>query len=78
MVVEVWDDDDGHIVGALHDFVDKYTLPLNKARYVYPDSVFYRNNTETMWQKIVPDRKRHAILWTKVFGTRLPCLCVTQ
>ena len=34
MVVEVWDDDDGHIVGALHDFVDKYTLPLNKARNV--------------------------------------------
>ena len=36
VVVEVWDDDGGQIVGALHDYVDKYTLTI--ARDAYPDA----------------------------------------
>ena len=36
-MVEVWDDDGSQIVGKLHDFVDKYTLTLNKLQSAYPD-----------------------------------------
>ena len=37
VVVEVWDDDSGHIVGASHDFIDKYTSTLDNGRIIYPD-----------------------------------------
>lgn len=30
VTVEVWDDDGGQIVGALHDYVDKYTFTITR------------------------------------------------
>ena len=51
MVVEVWDDDSGHIVGASHDFVDKYTLTLDKGRVMYPDVKPSKEKTEKLCGK---------------------------
>ena len=51
VVVEVWDDDGGHIVGALHDFVDKYTLTLSPGRSAYPDSKSSNEQTKKLCGK---------------------------
>ena len=50
-MVEVWDDDGCHIIGALHDFVDKYTLTLNQLQSVYPDAKSSIDGTEKLCGK---------------------------
>lgn len=51
MVVEVWDDDSGHIVGASHDFVDKYTSTLDNGRIIYPDVKSSKEKSEKLCGK---------------------------
>ena len=49
--MEVWDDDSGHIVGASHDFVDKYTSTLDNGRIIYPDVKSSKEKTEKLCGK---------------------------
>ena len=51
MVVEVWDDASGHIVGASHDFIDKYTSTLDNGRIIYPDVKSSKEKTEKLCGK---------------------------
>ena len=82
--MEVWDDDGGHIVGALHDFVDKYTLTLNQLQSVYPDAKSSIDRTKNLCGKrscmtlavtlycgpnyLVPDCRAHCVSRDDSFG----------